>query len=440
MTKKCAYSHKDVLYLGYDLESGHIFKCDPAVHESTPGYIKCRCYNTGMDRSFRPIHTGSDADLAFAVMVLAAYFTTFSTLRQTSTFELLVLIGLGVMYIAIGIYGYALVWHSETFWYRLVYFGMQMGIGGLIVYMGKGVGYNAMVLLPLAGHSVMLLPRYWRFAINILILGIYVSAVSVSLPDLSTMWAGLPIFLAGQIFIIVFTDMAVNEERARTEVEKLVNDLGNANRSLREYAVQAEELAITKERNRLAREIHDGLGHYLTTIYMQVQAARVVMKADPQKAQDALNKAQNLAQDALDDVRRSVAALRGSPMDGISLVDEIEKMVKSCEGAGISGEMKMVGAPRSLSPQSQWAVYRAVQEGLNNTCKHAHARQLCVMLDFTQADQVRLVIQDDGVGASELDGGFGLLGMRERVQLLNGAFHIETAPGKGFMLEVMLPD
>ena len=393
-----------------------------------------------MDRSFRPIQTGSDADLAFAVVVLASYFTTFSTLQSSSTYELLLQISLGVAYITVGIYGYSLALRAGKRPYHLLYFGIQVSLGGWIVYLGSGAAYNAMVLLPLAGHSVILLPRNWRAAINIAIVGAYVAALTLSLPGWSAMWSGLPLFLAGQIFIIVFTQMAVNEERARSEVEQLARDLGTANQSLREYALQVEELTITRERNRLAREIHDGLGHYLTTIYMQVQAARAIMKGDPLKAQEALNTAQNLTQEALVDVRRSVAALRGSLNQGLTLTEEIEKLLKACENMGISGEMKVMGAPRVLSPQSQWAVYRAVQEGINNTCKHARASQVSVMLDYSRVDQVRLVVQDDGQGAAQLEGGFGLIGMRERVHLLNGEFQIVTAPGEGFRLEVCIPD
>jgi signal transduction histidine kinase len=414
-------------------------RCDLIPIEITPEGAWGRCYNMDMDRSFRPVHTGSDADLAFAVVVLASYFTTFSTLQKATTFELLLMIALGVAYIAVGIYGYALTGRINQVKYHLVYFAVQMTLGGLIVYLGKGVAYNAMVLLPLAGHSVVLLARHWRIGVNLLIVSVYVSALGLFSIDLSTMWSGLPLFLAGQIFIIVFTQMAVNEDRARSEVEKLASDLSIANKNLREFALQAEELAITKERNRLAREIHDGLGHYLTTVYMQIQAARAVMKSDPAKAQDVLNRAQNLTQEALQDVRSSVAALRESWNEGLLLSDEIEKVLKVCEGAGITGELKVIGSARPISPQARLAIFRAAQEGINNSCRHSHAQQLCVMLDYSRVDQVRLVVQDDGNGAGSVEGGFGLLGMRERVNLLDGKFQVVTSPGEGFKLEVQIP-
>ncbi len=392
-----------------------------------------------MERSFHPFHTGSDADLAFAVVVLASYFTTFSILQTATTYDLLWMIGLGIAYIAIGIYGYAYVTRAGKLPWQLAYFAVQLLLGGMIIYMGKGAGYNPMVLLPLAGHSVVLLPRNWRFAVNLAIVATYAVALDLFAANWGLVWSGLPIFLAGQIFIVVFTQMAVNEEKARTEVELLVKELEEVNQRLREYALQVEELAITKERNRMAREIHDGLGHYLTTIYMQIQAARAVMNIDAQKSSDALGKAQNLTQEALVDVRRSVAALRDMPGDSISLQEEIEKLMKACEGAGVEPELKVIGTPRALSPQTIFTIYRTVQEGINNTCKHSQAEHLSVVLDYTQSEQVRLLIQDDGIGAEQLDGGFGLMGMRERVHMLNGSVNVVTAPQDGFRLEICVP-
>ena len=392
-----------------------------------------------MERSFRPFHTGSDADLAFAVMVLASYFTTFSLLQSATSFELLLMISLGVAYITLGIYGYAYAMRFGRIGIHLVYFAVQLMLGSLIVYLGRGVGFNAMVLLPLAGHSVVLLPRNWRLVVNIAILLTYAVTLEVVSGDPGMVWSSIPVFLAGQIFILAFTQMAVSEEKARSKVEQLVSELEDANQNLREYALKIEELAIARERNRLAREIHDGLGHYLTTVHMQIQAARAVMASDPHRAQDALSRAQNMAQEALVDVRRSVSALRDQPGDGISLQEEIEKMLERCENAGIQPNLKVLGGPRALTPQALLTIFRAVQEGINNTLKHAKAAHLSVTLDYSRGDEVRLVLQDDGIGAVETDGGFGLLGIRERVHLLNGSMEVQTAAGDGFRLEVCVP-
>lgn len=392
-----------------------------------------------MNQNFRPIQTGGDSDIAFAVVVLAAYFTTFSVFRSATTLQLLVMILLGVGYIANGVYGYSFIVKSQKKLYHLAYFLLQLLIGGLIVYFGEGNGYIAMVLLPLAGHSVVLLPRNIRFLINAGMVFIYAITIGLFTNNWSQVWSGMPLFLAGQIFIIVFTQMAVNEEKGRQEIEKLYNELEEASASLREYALKVEELAITKERNRLAREIHDGLGHNLTTVHMQIQAARAVMTIDPQKAIEALGTAQTLTQEALIDVRQSVSALRDVPGDSQALQEEVTKMLKSCEGVGINAQLNIHGVPRSLSHQAILTIYRTVQEGINNTCKHAHANYLVVDLDYSNPKEFHLVLQDDGVGAEKLDGGFGLLGMRERIQLLNGNISIQTKPGNGFLLDVNFP-
>ena len=112
--------------------------------------------------------------------------------------------------------------------------------------------------------------------INLIIVAAYLVAVYAYSSDWVEVWSVIQIFLAGLIFVIVFTTMAIGEEKARKEVERLVSDLETANKQLREYALQAGELATIRERNRLAREIHDGLGHYLTAIHMQLQAAQFI--------------------------------------------------------------------------------------------------------------------------------------------------------------------
>jgi signal transduction histidine kinase len=233
--------------------------------------------------------------------------------------------------------------------------------------------------------------------------------------------------------------MAVNEERARSEVEQLVKELEGANQRLRAYAVQVEELAITKERNLLAREIHDGLGHYLTTIHMQIQAARAVMDAKPAQAQDALAHAQTMTQEALADIRRSVAALRNAPVEDMPLPQVIASLIKDCDGQTMKARMQIRGEPRVLSPQSQWTLYRTAQEGLNNVRKHSHATEVCVELDYTDTRNVTLKVNDNGAGADQVTGGFGLLGLQERVHLVQGEFRVTTQAGQGFLLEVTVP-
>jgi signal transduction histidine kinase len=248
-----------------------------------------------------------------------------------------------------------------------------------------------------------------------------------------------PSLLAAVVFVAVFTRIATNEELARREVERLLAELGEANRKLRAYAVQAEELATTKERNRLAREIHDGLGHYLTAVHVQIRAARAVMGQDVERAEDALSKAERLSREALEDVRRSVAALRVSPVEGQPLPDALAPLIEGARTSGLDVGFEVTGSPRSLSPPAELTLYRAAQEGLTNVRKHAGASHVEVALAYRD-DEVVLTVQDDGQGAAAPEGGFGLLGLRERVQLLGGEMDVTTSPGRGFNLKVQVPE
>jgi signal transduction histidine kinase len=245
-------------------------------------------------------------------------------------------------------------------------------------------------------------------------------------------------FLAGIVFVVVVTRLAVKEQRARAEVERLLAELKEANDKLRQYAAQVEEIATLTERNRLAREIHDSLGHYLTVVIVQIEAATAVMETDRERSLDGLRKAQALAQKGLAEVRRSVTALRTSPSEPSSLIDSMNTLFEECRVSGISTEFQLLGVPRKLSPSAELTLYRAAQEGLTNVRKHSQAEQAIVTLDYS-GDSVRLVVHDEGVGASEPTKGFGLVGVHERVQLMGGEVRIATAANQGFTLEIGLP-
>jgi signal transduction histidine kinase len=247
------------------------------------------------------------------------------------------------------------------------------------------------------------------------------------------------VITVGIFFSIWISQIRLDEHRAREKAETLAKQLESANRQLAEYASQVEELAATQERNRLAREIHDNLGHYLTIVNVQIEAAKVTCESDPARALDALNKAQELAKKGLTSVRESVAALRVSPVENRPLESAIAELIEESRTSGIATEFKIVDESRPVESKSALALYRVVQEGLTNVRKHASASRVDVLLDFSQPDSIRLSVLDNGVGAADTSSGFGLIGLRERVHLLGGEFNVKTEPGKGFQLEVSIP-
>jgi len=396
---------------------------------------------SGMEKRARnEIFTSSGVNLVFALVVMSSFFSTFSVLQTASALEIVLLVLSGTAYIMMGVYGFGMCMVSEDIRLRIAYFAIQIPLGGLLVYLGRGSGFNAILLLPLAGHGVMLMQQGWLDLTNIGILLSYAVSIFISKDGWQTLWTEMPIFLAGQVFIVIFTQMAVDEQRANKEGERLAERLEEANQRLRAYALQIEELAISKERNRLAREIHDGLGHYLTSINMQLKASQAVRKTDPARADQALGKARALTQQALTDVRGSVSALRADPAQSLPLEEMIAETLHSLEVSGVAAVFKTLGTPRPISPQAHLTLFRAAQEGVNNICKHAQADHAWITLDYSDDESILLTVQDNGKGSDTTDGGFGIMGLRERVHLLNGEMTISSANGQGLSLEIKVPE
>lgn len=383
------------------------------------------------------LNTGTD--LAFALVVFISFFATFSTFSVTDPFLITVVTLLGIAYITNGIYGFAYASRTGTFTNKLVYFLLQLLLGGLIVFYSKGAGFNALILLPLVAHTAMLLDQDWMLTANVAILFTFLIAVYLYSGKLSLVWSGVPLFFAGQVFILIFTQMAVTEQRARVKMENLADELSDANKHLSEYADQVRELTITQERNRMAREIHDGLGHYLTTINMQIRASEAVLDKDKVKARKLLENAQELTSAALVDVRNSVFALRQDPIELSPLFDRIQGMAQSASSEGRKISVTLVGKPRKISPQADLTLFRAAQETINNANKHSNASKVALRLDYSDTDFVSLEAVDDGIGSDDIEKGFGLIGIQERVRLLNGSAEISTSVGKGFKILIRLP-
>lgn len=374
-------------------------------------------------------------------LVVVGYLVTFITASrgdvQFTALQIMVGVLIGVVYLILGMFDTELLQRFPENTRNSIYFSVQcllvLGMGWVL-----GPGGNWLIGVPLASVAVERLSPLWRWLVYLGVL----AAVVLPILYYSTWEVALMnalIISTALIFVVLITQVRMNEQRARENAEHLTHQLEAANRQLAEYASQAEELAATQERNRLARDIHDNLGHYLTIVNVQIEAAKVTCESDPSRALDALNKAQELAKKGLNAVRESVGALRVSPVENRTLEDAIAELIEESQASGIAIDLKIFGDAKPIESKSALALYRVVQEGLTNIRKHADASRVGVELDFTQAYTIRLTLRDDGVGAADTSGGFGLIGLRERVQLLGGEFKVETQPHQGFRLEVSLP-
>ena len=394
-----------------------------------------------MTASRKLINLLRGGDLGFIAVVIVSYLSAIATAgyapRAFTPFNLGLLSFAGMAYVVAGTYWFSRCRVNRSYRAVALYFAIQLALSGTIMYLLPS-GAIFLITLPLAGQSVVLLnAARWVALVCLAIFLMMVAPIWWRGGLAPALIVGM-IVVAGIVFVVVFTRIAVNERAARSEVERLAAELSEANRKLREYAAQVEELATVRERNRLAREIHDSLGHYLTVVNVQIEAARAVID-DRNRSLGVLRKAQALTQEGLAEVRRSVAALRSTTATDRPISEILKALVDECRAAGIRADLVIRGEPRDLPSQVELTLYRAAQEGLTNVRKHSHASNATLTLDYSDANSVRLGIEDDGVGSDPSEGGFGLLGVRERAQLLGGRVCVRATEGRGFSLEVELP-
>ncbi len=375
-------------------------------------------------------------NLAFVLATLAGLLSVFAFGGTSTPLPLAVIAGAGVLFILIGLFGYE---HVKDLRSRLLYFGVQLALvltALLAARMDAGIW---LLVLPLASQAVQQ-PLRFRIAFYALVLLAFGGVVFGLTQSIRIALTSMIQFASGLAFIYAFTEIAQRESKARAEIEQLAVQLREANLKLSEYATQADELATTRERNRLAREIHDTLGHYLTVTNVQLAAANVLMVRSPAQAQDAIEKAQAATKNGLAEVRRSVSALRQSPLEGRSLPEALRLLLRDSDTSGVQSSLQIVGDRRALSPQVEMTLYRAMQEALTNVRKHApHATRVDAQLIYA-AGSAGLRVQDDGhaQATSQVDAGFGLIGLRERAQLLGGTLRSVVEPD-GFTLEIEVP-
>lgn len=254
------------------------------------------------------------------------------------------------------------------------------------------------------------------------------------------------IYTLGLVFIVAMAHVVRREQRSRTDAEKLLADLEESHRQLQSYALRIAELAATEERNRLARDIHDSLGHYLTVINVQLEKALAFRERQPVAAEQAVKDAKRLAGEALQDIRRSVGALRNAP-ESFSLVKNLPELVKNVANGQLQVDLTINGDEQGFSRQALITLYRAAQEGLTNIQKHADATHATLQISLGEREG-KLRLQDDGKGFDPTqlsralatdERGYGLQGVRERLELIGGTLRVESAPNCGTTLWVAAP-
>jgi len=243
----------------------------------------------------------------------------------------------------------------------------------------------------------------------------------------------------GLAFSVVFGTWIVRIIEQSRERAQLIERLEAAQTELAEVSRQAGTLA---ERQRLAGEIHDTLAQGLTSIVMLLQAADTEIGSDPQEARRHVGLATQTAREGLAEARAMVAALTPAHLDTGPLHEALARLTDRIGAElGIGARFEVCGQARPLSATAEVVLLRAGQEALANVRKHAHARDVCVVLSYAERG-VRLDVRDDGAGfdPGHVNGGYGLRGMRSRIVQVGGSLLVKARPGEGTSLSVEVPE
>ncbi len=362
--------------------------------------------------------------------------------------------------LVLGLMGLRLPFNQSSTLKRL-YTALGFGLIWLAVFFGNpGANFLSALLLVVVIRACVLFP--WRGRVIIALLAylsfvilIFLRVHPVGIPMMnqtlspagenemseSVRWMVLNLTLNSAllfgfvlIFVVLLVGTLLSEKQSRQALAK-------ANQRLREYAILAEDRAILQERNRIAREIHDSVGHNLTAQSIQLENAQLWLQTAPEKAEHHLQKAQKLGRNTLQEVRQSVATLRSHPLKGQSLEEALLKLIQEFEQTTHIQLNSKIQLRPFLTTDVEITLYRVIQEALTNISKHSQATRVDLYLTESSLE-ILLKIEDNGLGfyPEENTTGFGLEGMRERVTAIGGLFCLDSQPENGCKITVKIPN
>jgi signal transduction histidine kinase len=241
-------------------------------------------------------------------------------------------------------------------------------------------------------------------------------------------------FFLINILILVVASFAQKNKQEKEKKDVLYKELLDAHRKLREYTDELNRLSVVEEKNRIARDIHDNLGHNMTALIMQLQMAEHYMKTGSGKSQEMLQDSIQTARDSLSSIREVVETLRGK-----EIIVSTEKAIRTLvdefsQKTGTEINLKVNGKA-IIDERSGTALYHILQECLTNSVRHGSAAKIDVELNYSESS-VGFSIKDNGSGAENIKEGFGMKGIRERVEDFKGS--VEFKSNDGFCVKGIL--
>lgn len=239
------------------------------------------------------------------------------------------------------------------------------------------------------------------------------------------------------IFIAYMIILIRNQMAEKEEIAALNEELRDANLKLRNYAEVQKQLGETEERNRIAREIHDTLGHTMTGLAAGLDACEMLIDFSVPETKNQIHKLSGVARSGLEDIRRSVNKLRPDVLEKNSLEEAIKKLIaETIEVSDVSIDYINEYGPLQFNPDEEEVLFRLVQEGTTNAIRHGKATHIWIAF-YGEIGRFVVAIKDNGIGCDEIKPGFGIFHMKERLNLIHGTLDLDGS--KGFSIVAKIP-
>lgn len=242
----------------------------------------------------------------------------------------------------------------------------------------------------------------------------------------------LAFFLMVNVLILVIAGFAQLNKEEKERTDTLYRELLDAHRQLKQYTDEVNRLSVIEERNRIARDLHDTLGHNMTALIMQLQMAEHLLKEEPSKADSLLLSSTKTAKESLAGIRAVVETLRGTDSAHAS-TDAIKRLTEDFAAkTGTSISLEIRGEADVKASAANTALYHIVQEAVTNAVRHGRSTEISVFIEYTQG-AVSFRVKDNGTGSESIKEGYGLKGIRERAEAFGG--QVEYESGEGFCVK-----
>lgn len=307
----------------------------------------------------------------------------------------------------------------------------QMNFGGTIIFYLIGVSID---LFSLKNKIVK-----YGLGFIILFFGIY-PKFSGPIEDgiINFVLLGIFFILLSYISRLFSTKVEAQQlyDKLRVSDEKLIE----ANKELEGYIESIEELTLLKERNRISREIHDSVGHTLSTAMIQLSAMEAIAEKENSSMKDMIGNLRAFISESFQDVKRAVRELKPDEYDSYQGILRLQEVCKNFERmSGVEVKVIISKGDWNLSTKQVNHLYRMIQEILSNSLKHGKATMVKVIMNFTE-DEFVISFSDNGVGTDKIvESGLGLKSIRERVAEIEGIVHMKSSKDKGFFVKVIVP-